>query len=161
MIINYSNEPAAKDPFSIFLAGPTPRKKEVPSWRPDALKVLEILDFQGTVYIPEYRDGFHEGYDYIAQVEWEYKCLENAGVICFWIPRKLPDMPAFTTNVEFGRYIGKGNAFYGRPDWAEKKGYLDWLYGKATGRAPCVSMEELFKQAINKLMSIQMIRLAI
>src|SRR6185437_2708590 len=110
MKVNYSNQSPVKDVYSIFLAGPTPRKEEVPSWRPDALKVLESLGFQGTVYIPEHEGRTKEGYDYLTQVEWEYECLEGAGVICFWVPRKTPDMPAFTTNVEFGRYVGSGRA---------------------------------------------------
>ncbi len=148
MKVNYSNQPPIKDHYSIFLAGPTPRKIDVPSWRPDALKVLEGIGFQGTVYVPEHDPKLPPAYDYLEQVEWEYTCLEGAGAICFWIPRKLPDMPAFTTNVEFGRYVGSGRIFYGRPAWAEKKGYLDWLYGKVTGKTPCADMEQLFTQTI-------------
>ena len=149
MKVNYSDEPPIKTHYSIFLAGPTPRKKEVPSWRPQAIEVLEGLGFSGTVYCPE-RKNNQENYDYLTQVVWEYFCLHEAGVICFWVPRKLPDMPAFTTNVEFGMYVGY-RAFYGRPEWAEKKGYLDWLYKKTTNRAPCTDMKELFEQAIRHL----------
>jgi hypothetical protein len=39
-------------------------------------------------------------------------------------------MPAITTNVEFGRYVGSGKCMYGRPDDSEKNRYLDWLYKK-------------------------------
>lgn len=151
MRVNYSDEIPILESNSIFLAGPTPRKKEVPSWRPDAIQVLDRLGFGGIVYVPEHKGRTQEGYDYLAQVEWEWECLENCGVICFWIPRKLPDMPAFTTNVEFGRHTGKSKVFYGRPEWAEKKGYLDWLYHKVTGKNPATTMEELFKEALSEL----------
>jgi hypothetical protein len=106
------------------------------------------LNFDGVVYVPEHTEGTKEGYDYLKQVEWEYTCLENAGVVCFWVPRHLPDMPAFTTNVEFGRYVGKENTFYGRPDWAEKKGYLDWLYEKLRNRKPAESMASLLEEVV-------------
>ncbi len=151
MRVNFSNEPPHKDRYFIFLAGPTPRRGDVPSWRPDALNVLEGFGFQGTVYVPEHDTKLMPNYDYLEQVEWEYTCLEQAGVICFWVPRKSPDMPAFTTNVEFGRYVGSGRAYYGRPEWAEKNGYLDWLYGKVTGRKPHTTMKGLFSQAISRL----------
>jgi hypothetical protein len=36
---------------------------------------------------------------------WEREGLIKASVIFFWIPRGLPDMPAFTTNVEFGYWL--------------------------------------------------------
>ena len=36
---------------------------------------------------------------------WERIALTDATVILFWVPRKLPDMAAFTTNVEFGYWL--------------------------------------------------------
>ena len=36
---------------------------------------------------------------------WDREGLIKASVIFFWIPRGLPDMPAFTTNVEFGYWL--------------------------------------------------------
>lgn len=150
MKVNYSDESPIINPVSIFLAGPTPRKKTVPSWRPHALEILDKLEFNGVVYVPEKKIQ-NEEYDYLTQVEWEHTCLEVSGAICFWVPRKLPDMPAFTTNVEFGRYVSSGRAFYGRPDDAEKKGYLDWLYVKTTGRQPFNDLEELLLEMANYL----------
>lgn len=146
LTINYSDEPVIETSRSIFLAGPTPRKKEVPSWRPDAIKILQALNFRGVVYVPERKD-WEEGYDYDTQVHWEWKALAAAGIIAFWVPRKLPDMPAFTTNVEFGMTVGNGRVVYGRPDWAEKKGYLDKVYKHYTGREPQSSLHNLLTEA--------------
>ena len=70
----------------------------------------------------------------IDQVEWENFGTENCSKIVFWIPRKLDTMPAFTTNVEFGRYVGSGKCMYGRPDDSEKNRYLDWLYKKLNSK---------------------------
>lgn len=72
-------------------------------------------------------------------------------MVCFWIPRKLPDMPGFTTNVEFGRHVGKSKVIYGRPEYSEKKGYLDWLYNKITGKTPFKEISELLKETIKEL----------
>lgn len=43
---------------SLFLAGPSPRTLEVEDWRPAALKELERLGFDGTVFIPIPKDKF-------------------------------------------------------------------------------------------------------
>ena len=122
MKINYSDQEVIKGEKSIFLAGPTPRKIEVKSWRDEVCKKLEELGFDGVVYVPEYSThGKFEDYDvqsHTNQVEWERTALLNASVILFWIPREIPDMPAFTTNVEFGYWIHTGKIIYGRPDEA-------------------------------------------
>lgn len=114
---------------SLFLAGPTPRSNDVASWRPDALTWLEASGFEGTVLVPESRDGSHQ-IDYLDQVEWEWAGLEAASVIVFWVPRALPDMPAFTTNAEFGLYARSGRVVFGAPLGAVKVRYLQWCCGK-------------------------------
>lgn len=131
MKVLYSDQPIDFDPsvHSIFLAGPTPRSLKVESWRPKALEILKNLNYKGQVFVPE-RVVKQEKIDYLDQVEWENFGTENCTKIVFWIPRKLPDMPAFTTNVEFGRYVGSGKCMYGRPTNSEKNRYLDWLYGE-------------------------------
>ena len=129
---------------SIFLAGPTPREEHVSSWRPEAIDILKRAGFEGDVLAPE---PFEGGFD--AQVAWEFHCLENCSAVCFWAPRDLKDMPAFTTNVEFGRYSGSGKALYGRPHRAPKTRYLDWLYTTVTSRAPIDSLEELMREAVS------------
>ena len=131
MKVFYSDEPLElllTQP-SIFLCGPTPRSKNVPSWRPDALTILEALNYQGQVCVPE-RKFSGAKVDYLDQVEWEHYGLENCQRLVFWVPRNMETMPALTTNVEFGRYVAKGNVFYGRPDDAVSIRYLDWLYKK-------------------------------
>ena len=91
-------------PNSIFLAGPTPRSNDVPSWRPEALNFLKDRGFDGYIFVPEGEDG---GWgDYAAQVHWEWKALGRAACVLFWVPRDLETMPGFTTNVEYGFMVG-------------------------------------------------------
>lgn len=42
---------------SIFLAGPTPRDQQTPSWRIEALTILDGLGFNGIVFVPESSNG--------------------------------------------------------------------------------------------------------
>ena len=82
---------------------------------------------------------------------WERDGLSNATIIVFWIPRHLPNMPAFTTNVEFGYWLHSGKIIYGRPNEAEKIKYLDWLYKLDYNEEPVDSLEELLKICVNKI----------
>lgn len=117
---------------SIFLAGPTPRnKKEVESWRPDALKILEDMGYDGVVFVPEDRKGEYK-LEYDDQIGWEEKYLNVADCIVFWVPRDLtpdskgfPKMAAFVTNVEFGHWYDSGKIVFGAPENADKVGYLE------------------------------------
>ena len=59
-------------------------------------------------------------------------------------------MPAFTTNVEFGEDYKSGKMLYGRPDWALKNNYLDFLY-RQIGREPASHLKDLIDQAIEFL----------
>ena len=104
MRINYSDEKIVDSDKSIFLAGPTPRGENAKSWRVDVCKKLEELGFDGVVYVPEY-SSWKPKEDYVDQAMWEREGLTKASIIVFWIPRSLPDMPAFTTNVEFGYWL--------------------------------------------------------
>jgi len=108
---------------SIFLAGPTPRTDDIPSWRPEALDLLEQFGFKGSVFIPEDR-GAERYADYDSQINWEWRGLDAANVIVFWVPRELQHMPAFTTNVEFGLYANSGKCVLGYPEGALKMRYL-------------------------------------
>jgi 8-oxo-dGTP pyrophosphatase MutT (NUDIX family) len=106
MRVIYANQTPPKSwTSSIFLAGPTPRENRdipaPPSWRPDALRVLEMLRYNGVVFVPETEDGVMK-HDYDDQIEWEEMCLNFADKILFWIPRELVTMPGFTTNDEWG-----------------------------------------------------------
>lgn len=123
---------------AIFLAGPTPRDKKTPSWRPQALEILNKM-YTGTVFVPE-RSNWDTLQDYNDQVEWEHYCLEASTAILFWVPRDMSNMPALTTNVEFGYWLATRpkDIYYGRPDNAHNIQYLDWLYHKKNqvGRTP-------------------------
>lgn len=112
---------------SIFLAGPTPRDKNTPSWRPEAVRILKELGFQGKVFLPETESGVFPPNSYDKQIQWEWEALNQATVVIFWVPRKLKDMPAFTTNTEFGLLAGSSKLLLGFPQDAEKMRYLDRL----------------------------------
>ena len=99
------------------------------------------------VYIPEY-STWEAKANYDNQANWEREALSSASVIVFWVPREFPDMPAFTTNVEFGYWIHTGKILYGRPNNAEKIKYLDWLYKTDTNNEPYNNLEELLNASI-------------
>jgi hypothetical protein len=147
MEVLFSDQPAEVRHPSIFLAGPTPRSPDVSSWRPAALDLLRGLEFAGAVLVPERRD-WTVGFDYLDQVDWEFAGLEGCSVIAFWLPRQLPDLAGFTTNVEFGRYVGTGRCVYGRPDGAPHTRYLDWLYTRLTGKQPETTLSATLKAAV-------------
>lgn len=136
MIRNFSNEEVtiSKEKKSIFLAGPTRRDSPFEkSWRKEACDLLESKGFDGIVYIPEFREG--SNFAYLTQVNWERKALINCSKILFYIPRHLPDMPAFTTNVEFGMYLARrtNDCIFCSPPGAEKNSYLEWLFMEEKG----------------------------
>jgi 8-oxo-dGTP pyrophosphatase MutT (NUDIX family) len=119
----------ARQPFpasftrAIFLAGPTPRTVDVPSWRPRAIELLAARGWDGAVLVPEDSDGSPR-FDYLDQVEWEEAGLHLSDVILFWIPRDLDTLPGFTTNVEWGVWQGSGKVVLGAPKGAARVDYL-------------------------------------
>lgn len=143
----------AREPFpdrwtkSVFLAGPTPRGDGTPSWRPEALRILEELGFDGVVFVPEDRDITGCAItpeNYKPQILWEDEGLNRADVVIFWVardltlvPKEKPDdpdemkMPAFTTNIEWGEYFDSGKVALGYPQETPKVGYFrtkaEWL----------------------------------
>lgn len=147
MRVNFSDEVVTKGKKSIFLAGPTPRGKEVVSWRVDAVKKLEELGFDGVVFVPEYSTWIPKE-NYEDQANWEREALTEATVILFWIPRSLPDMPGFSTNVEFGYWMHSKKVIYGRPDGAPKTRYLDWLYKTDYAEEPFNNLDKLLEYAV-------------
>lgn len=111
-------------PKSIFLAGPTPREEGVGSWRPGALNLLEAyFNFDGIVYVPESCDWMMKNH-YDTQITWEWEAISISTVVMFWVPRDLADMPAFTTNVEYGFMAASGKCVLGYPKNALKMNYL-------------------------------------
>ena len=111
----------------IFLAGPSPRGKEDHNWRPEALELLNRLEYSHPVYVPLPRTGEWSSTDYTSQINWELRYLRQARVIAFWIPRDLEHLPGFTTNVEFGMYLNSGKIVLGYPDGAAKMSYLHYV----------------------------------
>jgi 8-oxo-dGTP pyrophosphatase MutT (NUDIX family) len=129
LTVVYAKEPLPTEVRkTIFLAGPTPRDNSIKSWRPAAIHHLEELGFDGHVFVPEDRDGTFKG-DYDDQVMWETDALNRADVIAFWVPRNMKDMPALTTNVEWGTWADSGKAVIGWPGSAEKIRYLQRMAG--------------------------------
>lgn len=108
---------------------------------------MKDLGFDGIVYVPEFStEEIRDNYD--NQAMWEREALTISTVILFWIPRSLPDMPAFTTNVEFGYRLHTKKVIYGRPDHAVKIKYLDWLYKIDYDLDPIDNLNELLQKAV-------------
>jgi len=158
MKIFYAQDPYDRDAHvaSVFLAGPTPRSKDVPSWRPEAVELYKKHEFDGHLYIPE-RDDWEALEGYGNQIEWEHYHLDICCAILMWVPRELKLMPSLTTNVEFGLYLRSKwkvrsrsgyRLFYGRPDDAPKNGYLNYCYRKFTQREPCNTLEGLVEETM-------------
>jgi hypothetical protein len=128
MKLVYAREEVEK---SIFLAGPTPRDSDTPSWRPGAIKILHEHGFDGKVYVPELRPSLEHwsqpDFDYDEQIHWEWSALNVATIVVFWVPRELKKLPAFTTNVEFGSLVASGKCIFGAPPDAPKNAYLKAL----------------------------------
>lgn len=140
---------------SIFLAGPSPRSDTDLNWRPEAIRILERLGYDGVVYAPIWREGttrpegVHQS-DYDTQVEWETKYLNQADVILFWVPRDMKTAPALTTNVEFGMWSRSGKAVLGYPPEAVKMTYLDW-WAKKEGVPVHHSLRDTLAEAVGRL----------
>ena len=139
---------------TIFLAGPTPRDLDTPSWRPDALQILETLGYSGTVLLPEDRSGEWK-HSYDDQIEWETRMRAAADIIVFWVPRDMSigsngqaRMPALTTNVEFGLDMPSGKVLYGRPEKAPKNRYLDHVWTLFTNLSPYADLRTILEKAI-------------
>ena len=150
MKINYSDEIVIKGEKSIFLVGPTPRGKDTLSWRKEGCSILKETGFDGVVYVSEY-SSWKPKESYVDQTMWEREALTEATIIAFWIHRHLPDIPAFTTNVEFGYWLHSGKVLYGRPNDTEKIKYLDWLYELDYGFKPQDNLSDFLIEAVNKV----------
>lgn len=131
-VVYAGEEPPNVYNASIFLAGPSPRAADVPSWRPQALKEITLQWRQpGTlvVFLPEARDGVR-GSDFTGQLAWERAQRDRADVIAYWVPREMATMPGLSTNVEFGEDMDSGRAVFGSPDGAVHVRLLQELAGE-------------------------------
>ncbi len=147
MDVRYVSDPSVIN-NSVFLAGPTPRRNDVPSWRPDAIEALRVAGFTGQVFVPERREGAQ--FDYVSQVEWEEHHLKFAGCILFWVPRNMDTMPALTTNVEFGMWYDSGKVILGVPEGAVRCSYLTY-YAKKTGVPVVTTLPDAARAVIQML----------
>ncbi len=170
-ILYYEDSVSMLPKNSLFLAGPTPRDEDIKSWRPEALKILEEeLAFTGTVVVPEHRNGMRPCDDMhkpcaggtMSAYQWERIAMLQVGAIAFWVDRWFDPtresfgMPAFNTNIEFGRYVetDPDRCFYGRPPGVRKIHYLDEMYGEKNAhdvekydRGPDLSLRALLAYA--------------
>jgi len=142
----YALESIEIEGHSVFLAGPTPRDKNTPSWRPDMIDLLRSKGYTGDILIPEKR-GDYLDYEYETNTVWEVSNLIRAEMISFWIPRSLPEMPAFTSNIEFGEFMHSGKIVLGYPKDAEKMRYLQ-VRAQMHGIPVVRTMEELVDHII-------------
>lgn len=149
MKVKYYGDLIEKGSGGISLCGPTPRNSKMKSWREKALDILEGLNYDGTVYVPEEKDEGETFKNKDEQRLWERDCYINSDVIVFWVPRKFPSMLGLTTNVEFGYWLKTKKCIYGRPDGSYRTSYLDWLYKLEYGKDPINSLECLLKYAVD------------
>jgi len=152
IIVNYDSQAPETFERSIFLAGPTPRSPEVSSWRPEALKILERLGYDGVVFVPEWTDAssksqLDQRFLHFQAVRWEDKHLNMSDQILFWIPRDMKTMPGLTTNIEFGRWEGSGKIVLGHPKEAPHTSYLD-DYANREGITRCNDLEETVRATL-------------
>ena len=110
---------------TIFLAGPTYRTRNKDSWRADAIRLFEILGFNGVLFVPEPAAG-KDWSDQDTQIVWEHKHLCQSSWIMFWIPRDMDLLPGMTTNIEWGMYWDSGKANLGFPHGAPHMSYMHW-----------------------------------
>ncbi|MEM6926586.1 MAG: nucleoside 2-deoxyribosyltransferase domain-containing protein [Myxococcota bacterium] len=137
---------------SLFLAGPSPRSASpLPSWRPRALAKLRAAGFGGVVFVPEPPPGGAWPSDTSASTQWELEALALADVVVFWVPRDLEHMPGFTTNVEFGAWVGSHKVVLGHPPEAPLTGYLDVLAERVDGQTPSPTLDATLAVAIERL----------
>lgn len=152
MRVIYALEPMP-DSFtkSIFLAGPTSERSDVPSWRPDALKLLEKSGYDGVVFVPEFPTVPFRVPDaqYPGQVHWEAEAMEMSDCILFWLPRHLEKLPGFTTNHEHGEWFRSGKVVFGAPPDAPKTRYL-----RLKGNELFVPQAETLEDAVAKAMAM-------
>ena len=114
---------------SIFLAGPTARGVRT-AWRLEALELLALRGFAGTVVIPEFREArfddaapvrFGEPASPVAGMRatsfnilaWETTGIESVSVVLFWMPFAIAgehdpaSLPGFTTRAEVSRELAR------------------------------------------------------
>lgn len=105
--------------------------------------------------VPEDAEGeWGSGHDaYVNQIDWERKGLDLADIIVFWVPRVMENMPALTTNVEFGRYVTSDKIVFGAPEWAKSVRYLETMLKTETGGERHLEMRDTLRTALERIAS--------
>lgn len=127
--IIYAQEPIPNEiSKSIFLAGPSLRPgQEGISWRIKAIEILDLLEYDGIVFVPEARTGNFEDFNYETQIMWETKCLQMADNIVFYINRNIDSgLLGLTTNNEYGQYMSGGKCILITELNADSVRYQEW-----------------------------------
>ena len=134
---------------AIFLAGPSPRSNESGCrWREEAIEIFNRKGFNGDLINPV-NDNFSKT-DLASQINWEVEFMMKSSLVFFWLPRT-EEHPAFTTNVEFGNWVGNKSIVLGFPEGSIKNDYLKSRYEKENGRKVFNNMEEMIDWSINYL----------
>ena len=150
MQVVYAHQPfPAAFERALFLAGPSPRNPDHPDWRPAALAELRTQGYDGIVFVPMPESG-HAMPSYDAQVGWEADAIAMSDVVVFWVPRDLAVMPAFTTNVEWGRLENSGRVVLGFPPKAPKMRYLA-SWAERWSAPVCHTLAETLAAAIERM----------
>lgn len=137
---------------SIFLAGPSPRDWQTQSWRPEAIRILEDLGYDGVVYVPENRfDSPPGGYfPYEDNVAWEELHLNRADQIVFWVPRDKYKLLGLTTNHELGRWEASGKVCLGFPVTAVNMRYQN-TYAEKEGIPVFNDLRATLAEAVKRI----------
>lgn len=151
MKVLFSDMPIESSGKILFLAGPTSRENDYDtSWRKDAVKILDELGFEGTVCVPEFSNKrpFLPD-DWEKQVNWEWRLLDAADCIVFWVPRS-EELPGLTTNLEFGTYFERcpDIVVLGYPSNAEHMEWMRLKYTETLDENPRTTLEQTLKKAI-------------
>jgi len=162
-------------PSSIFLAGPTARGVRRTAWRAEALRWLEAQGFEGTVLLPEFRDGLFDdlaprvfgarpspvpGMRAISHdvLRWETTAIERASVVLFWMPFCIAEiddpasLPGFTTRAEVSRELARdpSRVVLGMPDGALSSSHIRFHAHRA-GVPIAATLEQTLVRAVRVL----------
>lgn len=162
-------------PSSIFLAGPTARGVPRTPWRAEALERLRGRGFDGTVILPEFRDGLFERRAPVVfggcaspvpgmrpvsfgVLAWETTGIERSRVVLFWMPFRLlaeddpASLPGFTTRAEAARELARDprRVVLGMPPDAVSSGHIRYHAHRA-GVPIAATLEETLAMALARL----------
>lgn len=113
---------------SLFLAGPSLRPGQVGiSWRLKALEILNLIGYDGIVFVPEAREGNFEDFNYESQILWETRALRASDNILFHINRNTKtELLGLTTNDEWGYWKDSGKCILSTELTADSVRYQEW-----------------------------------